>query len=122
MVRQKKTIHDRASSFQGDKFYVNDQTILMCGLCDCRLEWTKLDTLNKHVKTAGHVKKKEALENDPTKAPKRQASLPALQENIKKARLDKKCFIENTVKMCLKSNIPSTNWIIQPCGSILKSK
>lgn len=102
------SIQERASSFQEDKFYVSDSTILMCGICNSRLEWEKLDTLKKHVKTSGHVKKKDSQRSteEAGVGTKRQITLTDMERKTKKAKIEKDNFITDTVKMCLKANIP----------------
>lgn len=96
-------IQERAESYKDDQFYVSDTGILMCGICNMRLEWRKTDTLNKHISTQGHTEKKEKAKNI---AIKRQATIQGCIENQKKAKTEKKCFIQDTVKMCLDANIP----------------
>jgi hypothetical protein len=102
------SIQERASLFKEDKFYVSDSTILMCGICNSRLEWEKLDTLKKHVKTSGHVTKKEShrLAEITGAGTKRQITITDMDRKTKKAKTEKDNFISDTVKMCLKANIP----------------
>lgn len=98
-------IHDRAAAYKEDKFYVSDSNILMCGICNMRLEWVKTDTLNKHIQTQGHREKKEKLKNNPTPQ-KRQATIVTCIDNQKKAKTEKITFIHDTVQMCMEVNIP----------------
>lgn len=108
MPRVKITILERAKAYKDDDFYVSDNNILMCGICCVRLDWEKKDVLDKHIKTSGHTKKKEhkKLATEKGESSKRQITMSVSIENQKKAKVEKTVFIEDTVKMCLRANIP----------------
>nr|CAD7452593.1 unnamed protein product [Timema tahoe] len=97
------TVEQRAGQFKADQFYVNDSKILMCGICNIRLESDKKDSLNKHVVSEGHLRRKEEQK---THGLKRQLSITEVCDKQKKAKTEKLVFIDDTVKMCLKANIP----------------
>lgn len=80
----------------------------MCGICDIRLEWDKKDNLEKHIKTDSHLKNKEKVKKaqERGEALKRQATMQGMFDRQKKAKIEKAEFIQDTVKMCMKSNIP----------------
>nr|CAD7579403.1 unnamed protein product [Timema californicum] len=96
------TVEQRAGQFKADQFYVSDSKILMCRICYIRLESNKKDGLNKHV-SAGHLWRKEEQK---THGLKRQLLITEVCDKQKKARTEKLVFIDDTVKMCLKANIP----------------
>lgn len=97
------TVEQRASQFKADQFYVSDNKILMCGICNTRLEWDKKDSLSKHVLGAGHLRRKEEKKKHGLK---RQLSITEVCDKQKKAKTEKLVFIDDTLKMCLKANIP----------------
>nr|CAD7438991.1 unnamed protein product [Timema bartmani] len=97
------TVEQCAGQFKADQFYVSDSKILMCGICNIRLASDKKDSLNKHVVSAGHLRGKEEQK---THGLKRQLSITEVCDKQKKAKTEKLVFIDDTVKMCLKANIP----------------
>nr|CAD7393081.1 unnamed protein product [Timema cristinae] len=97
------TVQQHAGQFKADQFYVSDSKILRCVICNIRLESDKKDSLNKHVVSAGHLQRKEEQK---TQSLKRQLSITKVCDKQKKAKTKKLVFIHDTVKMCLKANIP----------------
>nr|CAD7197967.1 unnamed protein product [Timema douglasi] len=96
------TVEQRAGQFKADQFYASDSKILMCGICNIRLESDKKDSLNKHVVSAGHLRRKEKQK---THGLKRQLSITEVYDKQNKAKTEKFVF-DDTLKMCLKANIP----------------
>nr|CAD7401385.1 unnamed protein product [Timema cristinae] len=94
------TVEQHFGQFKSDQFYVSDSKILKCGICNIRLESDKKDGLNKHVVSAGHLRRKEEHNL------KRQLSITEVCDKQKKTKTEKLVFIDDTVKMCLKANIP----------------
>lgn len=77
-----------------------------------------MDTLTKHVNGNSHKnvsiqKRKSYLKN--TEGTKRQATLQGLVENQKNIKTEKQSFIEETVSMFLKANIPLMSARNQNC-------
>nr|CAD7201320.1 unnamed protein product [Timema douglasi] len=97
------TVEHHAGQFKAEQFYVSYSKILMCGICNIRLESDKKDSLNKHVVSAGHLRRKEEQK---THGLKRQLSITEVCDKQKKAKTEKLVFIDDTVKMCLKAKIP----------------
>ncbi|XP_072388468.1 CGG triplet repeat-binding protein 1-like [Diabrotica undecimpunctata] len=76
----------------------------MCKYCNTRLEGDKKDTLQKHVKSTNHIDKKKSTAS--TSGTKRQRSIASGFERQKRAKEENDTFVEDTVSMCLKANIP----------------
>lgn len=109
MGRNSISIQQRVSEYKNEQFYQSDRDIIMCKLCNRRVEWKKKDTLEKHVKSDSHQAAKKIFlsQTDEEKnAVKRQTSVPSVFETQKKAKTEKNIFIQDTVQMCLQSNIP----------------
>lgn len=101
MGRPKKELSDRVKEFEKEGLYLSDANIVMCKYCNVRLEGQKKDTLAKHTSSSIHAKKKSS-----SSGAKRQSTITGNFETQKRAKLEKQAFIEDTVKMCLKANIP----------------
>nr|CAD7593403.1 unnamed protein product [Timema genevievae] len=86
------TVEQRAGQFKADQFYVSDSKILIYGICNIRLESDKKDSLNKHVVSTGHLRRKEEQK---THGIKRQLSITEVCDKQKKAKTEKLVFIAN---------------------------
>lgn len=104
MGRPKIDIHQRAHEYKSEGFYVSDTNILMCKYCNTRIEWQKKDTLDKHVSSANHLKVKNQVPGP--SGVKRQSTIQGSFDRLKRAKEEKNTFVEDTVRMCLKANIP----------------
>ncbi|CAH1106689.1 unnamed protein product [Psylliodes chrysocephalus] len=71
----------------------------MCKYRNVRLNADKTDTLKKH------LKKKTKPQPGPS-GTKRQSTIVGGFEVQKRVKMEKETFVEDTVKMCLKANIP----------------
>lgn len=104
MGRPKTVLSDRVNQFATDGLYLSDTNVVMCKYCNTRLEGDKKDTLQKHVKSANHMNKKNPIAS--TSGTKRQMSITSGFERQKRAKQENDTFVEDTVNMCLKANIP----------------
>lgn len=75
----------------------------MCQYCNIRLDGDKKDTLKKHIKSETHLKKSSM---PCASATKRQSTIFGMFEKQKRVKYENKTFVEDTVNMCLKTNIP----------------
>lgn len=85
--------------------YLSDTNIVMCKYCNMRLEGEKLDTLKKHKTSVTHLRKKSDPQPGSSRI-KRQSTIVGAFEVQKRAKTEKEEFVLDTVKMCLKANIP----------------
>ncbi|KAJ8871314.1 hypothetical protein PR048_027631 [Dryococelus australis] len=109
MGRNAISIRDRVNEYKSEHFYESDSNILMCKLCNRRLERKKPDILEKHIKSEGHQTAKINFTTGQMNQEmryKRQATVSSMLENQKRAKIEKSSFIHNTVNVCLESNIP----------------
>lgn len=105
MGRHKKELSERVKDFQQDGLYLSDTNIVMCKHCNVRLDGDKTDTLKKHTMSSNHLKKKTEPQPGPSGS-KRQSTIIGGFEVQKRVKMEKETFVEDTVKMCLKANIP----------------
>ncbi|KAJ8895997.1 hypothetical protein PR048_001338 [Dryococelus australis] len=107
MQRTKVYIHNRGCAFKHEKFCVCNSSILMCGVCNTRLDWEKRRSY-KHIESSTHSRRKleqEKLIAEEGKMLKCQATVLGIFENQKRRKVKKRVFVEDNVKMCMQANI-----------------
>lgn len=101
MPKNKPTVFARAAEFSNEGFYVSGSKILMCKYCDCRLEFERKDTLNKHIQSVKHKNIKQRQQ-----PAKRQLSIDEAGPMLKRAKLHKEEFVLETVEAFIAAGIP----------------
>jgi hypothetical protein len=96
-------LKERVLEFSRDGLYIADLNIIMCQFCNVRLDSDKKDALKKHIKSESHLKK---FSNFCALALKRKSTIFEVFEKQKRVKEENNTFIEDTVNMCLKANIP----------------
>lgn len=94
----------RVKEFPGEKLYVSDKKILMCLVCECRLNHDRKDTVVKHIGSEKHIARKARAALLQTT--RRQATISEAYSAGKKAKDDKEDFIINTTQAFISANIP----------------
>ncbi|KAJ8873518.1 hypothetical protein PR048_024336 [Dryococelus australis] len=94
MGRNTISIQQRDREYKNEQFYQ---------------KWKKKDILEKHMKSDSHQATKKIFlskTDEKKNAVRRQALVPSVFEMQNKTKTFKKMFIQDTVQMCLQSNIP----------------
>ncbi|CAH1115788.1 unnamed protein product [Psylliodes chrysocephalus] len=105
MSRYKKELSNRIKDFHPNGLYLSDTDIVTCKYCNVRLDGNNTDTLKKHTTSSNHLKKKTKTQLEPF-GTKRQSTIVGGFEVQKCVKMERETFAEDTVKMCLKINIP----------------
>ncbi|XP_052124170.1 uncharacterized protein LOC127749561 [Frankliniella occidentalis] len=128
MPPPKKTIGDRVKEFKEEGMIQVGQ-VMMCCYCNCRVEWSKVDTIKKHINNQHH----EANKTKALTSGKRQQTFEQCLETSKKRKDEKHTFVLDTVEAMVASNIPLhkvdhpafQNWLhkyMPGCGDLPKSR
>lgn len=102
MSPSKKTVHSRVKQYQDEGMEVNGNA-MVCKCCNKTVEWSKSDTVKKHIGAESHKKAKETYNS------KKRGHQRTLEESVstsKKRKEDKHQFILDTVDAFLSANIP----------------
>lgn len=102
MGRTILNIRRRADEYKGHGLYINEENNLICKHCNCRVNWVKKDILEKHIKSVNH-RKAISRRSVPNAIQPTISGMLNAQARRNNAKLE---FIKETVKMCLKANIP----------------